>query len=219
MSKNHTPLITALALAALVGWTYSPAVAQEPSKQESPASEQKAAEGKKADAKEATESAEEKGEVAVSLDQLPPQVKKAIEKQVGADGKIIKVVKEADEGLEKYEAEFMKQGIESSIEVATDGSVIEIERKVAVETLPEAVRKALDKVAGGGKVKAAHSVTAYYYEFDVEKDGKTKEVKIDPSGKADVEDDEQAEEHEEKDEKGEHGHHEGKSESSEKKAE
>ncbi|MGC8840430.1 MAG: hypothetical protein ACP5QZ_03115 [Candidatus Sumerlaeaceae bacterium] len=147
--------------------------------------------------------ADEADEKEISLDEAPAAVRAAIQKEIGAEGKLTKLVKEMDEGKEAYEADFMKQGIECSVKVAPDGSVVEIEKKVSVDSLPAAVKSALKKEIGDAKVKEALAVTLHTYEFEIEKDGKTQEVKVDPLGNVELEDESAEEEKEQSEEKAE----------------
>ena len=71
-------------------------------------------------------SAAEHKEQHVSMDQLPPTVKAALEKE-SADGKIGEVEKETESGKTFYEAEIVKNGHEWSIHVSEDGKVLKRE--------------------------------------------------------------------------------------------
>ncbi|MCX7626081.1 MAG: hypothetical protein N2Z21_07715 [Candidatus Sumerlaeaceae bacterium] len=193
MKAQYTPLAVATLVAATclfvpcVGQTQETRQASEPAAAGSSQVSAAPAAATSAEAKEAKES-DEPGEEKVSLESVPAAVRQAIEKEAGPSGKIVKVVKESEEGKEAFEADFLKLGAEYSIKVAPDGAVVEIEKKVDENTLPAPVKAALQKAVGKGKVLESLAVTMHLYEFEVEIEGKAKEVKIDPLGNVEIED-------------------------------
>lgn len=185
MKSLSTLAAVSIAAFACVAVPLTSLRAEEASSGKKEAAEVKAKEKSEAENKEGKEEA---GEQEININDAPAAVRSAIEKEIGAEGKLTKLVKEVDEGKEAFEADFMKQGVECSVKVAPDGAVVEIEKKVSVESLPPAVKSALKKEIGEAKVKEALAVTMHLYEFEVEDGGKIKEVKVDPLGNVEVED-------------------------------
>ena len=104
----------------------------------------------------------------------------------------VKEIEKEKEGVQVYEIELMNQGTKSSVVVAEDGTVAEVETVVAADALPKAVVDALGdaKITKAEKevvqakpqmVKLASPETVY--EVKVNKDGKEVEMTFDASGK------------------------------------
>lgn len=89
-----------------------------------------------------------------------------------------------------YEAEFTKDGRAAEVQVAPDGTVVEAskwidEEAIAADALPSAVRQALDKAYPGCRILQAEVTTegGKTYEIQIQVDGKTMAVAVDPDGK------------------------------------
>ncbi len=101
------------------------------------------------------------GEENVNLDQVPPAVRATILKE--AQGvKITEIERETEDGKTIYEAEFLKDGRETEIKVAPDGTVLarEIEDEdededITFDQIPAPARMALQKLARGAKILEA----------------------------------------------------------------
>jgi hypothetical protein len=67
------------------------------------------------------------------------------------------------------------------------GMVVEVEEQVTLESLPAAVKTALQSQAGKGKILKVESLTKHdkliAYEAKVQTDGKKKEIQVSPDGK------------------------------------
>ncbi|GAB4321219.1 MAG: hypothetical protein Kow0059_15820 [Candidatus Sumerlaeia bacterium] len=141
---------------------------------------------KKEKAKDADEEDEEdedeEEEVVVELINVPENVQEAIKDHAGTAA-IEKVTKEKEDGVTVFEAEFKVNGMEQSVEVADNGQVLELERKVSADELPAAVKAALEKACPGGEIAEAELIQKFYYEIKVKTNGKTKEIKVTPAGK------------------------------------
>jgi uncharacterized membrane protein YkoI len=70
----------------------------------------------------------EENEQKVTVDQLPPAVRKTLEKEA-AGGKILEIEKERERGKTVYEAQIIKNGQKWEIEIAEDGKVLDREQE------------------------------------------------------------------------------------------
>jgi hypothetical protein len=117
---------------------------------------------------------------------LPP----AVEKTVAAEstGATIKGFStEKEKGQTLYEVEMMVNGHSKDISMAPDGSIVEIEEQVVLDSLSADVKAGLQTKAGKGKILKVESLTKkgklVAYEAQVETNGKKSEVQVGPDGK------------------------------------
>ncbi len=128
-------------------------------------------------------------EVKIDPASAPAAVTAAIKPLLG--GATIKAMtKETDDGRVVYEAEYDVDGKENSIEVSADGKVLEIEKGIAISSLPTEVQNAVKQKFPNGTIKVAETVekksdaTAKpYFEVKVQDAGKMHELKLDSTGK------------------------------------
>jgi hypothetical protein len=118
---------------------------------------------------------------------LPPAVQKTADEQ--SQGATIKgYSSEMDQGKLVYEVEMTVNGHSRDVSIAKDGSVLEIEEEVALDSLPAPVRGALEKKAGAGKITKVESLTKQTtlvaYEAHVLTGSKRSEIQVGPEGKA-----------------------------------
>jgi len=130
-----------------------------------------------------TSSAQEKK---IKRSDLPP----AVEKTVAAEsaGATIKGFStEKENGQTLYEAEMTVNGHSKDISMTADGSIVEIEEQVAMDSLPADVKAGLQSKAGKGKILKVESLTKkgklVAYEAKVDTNGKKSEVQVGPDGK------------------------------------
>ena len=130
-----------------------------------------------------TSSAQEKK---IKRSDLPP----AVEKTVAAEstGATIKGFStEKEKGQTLYEVELMVNGHSKDISMTADGSIVEIEEQVAMDSLSADVKAGLQAKAGKGKILKVESLTKkgklVAYEAQVETNGKKSEVQVGPDGK------------------------------------
>jgi uncharacterized membrane protein YkoI len=94
---------------------------------------------------------------------------------------------EKEGGKQLYEVEMAVNGHSKDVTIASDGSVVEIEEEVALDTLPDAVREGLQKSAGTGKITKVESLTKHNrllaYEAQVRDGNKRSEIQVGPEGK------------------------------------
>jgi hypothetical protein len=128
----------------------------------------------------------------VPLDKVPKAVKEAIDGRFpGAD--VSSVEKETEDGKVVYDVELKHKGRKYEMDIHEDGTIIEIEKEVAVKDLPEAVIKALEakypkatieEVMEVNKVKGKEETPDHYEVTLMMPDKKTKEVTVSLDGKS-----------------------------------
>jgi hypothetical protein len=117
---------------------------------------------------------------------LPP----AVEKTVAAEstGATIKGFStEKEKGQTLYEVELIVNGHSKDISMSPDGSIVEIEEQVVLDSLSADVKAGLQAKAGKGKILKVESLTKkgklVAYEAQVDTNGKKSEVQVGPDGK------------------------------------
>ena len=84
-----------------------------------------------------------------------------------------------------YEAEFMINGFQFDVKVTPAGKIVRIKEKIAVSSLPEAVRSAALKRYPGGRIKESEKVTEgdlVCYKVEVVNNQDDYDVLIAPDG-------------------------------------
>ncbi len=117
---------------------------------------------------------------------LPPAVEKTVAAQsVGATIRGFSTEKEKGETF--YEAEMMVNGHSKDVLIAADGTVVEVEEQVVLDSLSAEVKAGLQTKAGKGKILKVESLTKksklVAYEAQVDTNGKKSEVQVGPDGK------------------------------------
>jgi uncharacterized membrane protein YkoI len=130
-----------------------------------------------------TASAQEKK---IKRSDLPPAVEKTVAAQ--SEGATIKGFStEKEKGQTLYEVELMVNGHSKDISMAPDGSIVEIEEQVILDSLSADVKAELQAKAGKGKILKVESLTKkgklVAYEAQVDTNGKKSEVQVGPDGK------------------------------------
>jgi len=130
-----------------------------------------------------TASAQEKK---IKRSELPAAVEKTVAAQ--SEGATIRgFSEEKEKGQTFYEAEMTVNGHSKDVLIAADGTVVEIEEQVALDSLSPEVRAGLQAKAGAGKILKVESLTKkgklVAYEAKVETNGKKSEVQVGPDGK------------------------------------
>src|SRR5262249_7811774 len=139
-------------------------------------------------AKELEIPAKAKKAVAAIKALYPDAVVKQITHEVFDDGS-------GDIGILTYEIEFVTKGIEREMVASPEGVIPHLWRQVEAKDLPKAVTDAVDKAAPGAKLEKARAFEIraslrfgalekpkVYYKVQVEKDGKTRTVKLKAAG-------------------------------------
>ena len=130
-----------------------------------------------------TASAQEKK---IKRSDLPPAVEKTVAAEsTGATIKGFSTEKEKGETF--YEAEMTVNGHSKDVLIAADGTVVEVEEQVALDSLSPEVKTGLQAKAGKGKLVKVESLTKkdklVSYEAQVVTNGKKSEVQVGPDGK------------------------------------
>ena len=130
-----------------------------------------------------TASAQEKK---IKRSDLPPAVEKTVAAQ-SAGATIRGFSTEKEKGQILYEVEMTVNGHSKDISMAADGSIVEVEEQVALDSLSPEVKAGLLAKAGKGKILKVESLTKkdklVAYEAQVETNGKKSEVQVGPDGK------------------------------------
>jgi len=130
-----------------------------------------------------TASAQEKK---IKRSDLPPAVEKTVAEQ--SKGATIRGFStEQEKGQTLYEVEMTVNGHSKDISMAADGTVVEVEEQVALDSLSAEVKAGLQAKARAGKILKVESLTKkgklVAYEAQVETNGKKSEVQVGPDGK------------------------------------
>jgi uncharacterized membrane protein YkoI len=117
---------------------------------------------------------------------LPPAVEKTVAAQ--SQGATIRGFStEKEKGQTLYEVELTVNGHSKDISMAPDGSIVEVEEQVVLDSLSPEVKAGLQAKAGKGKILKVESLTKkdklVAYEAQVETNGKRSEVQVGPDGK------------------------------------
>ena len=122
----------------------------------------------------------------INRSDLPPAVEKTVAAQ--SSGATIRGFStEKEKGQTLYEVEMTVNGHSKDISMMTDGSIVEVEEQVALDSLSPEVKAGLQAKAGKGKILKVESLTKkdklVAYEARVETNGKKSEVQVGPDGK------------------------------------
>ena len=121
----------------------------------------------------------------VELKDLPAPARAAVEKWL-AGGTIQSIDKEDEDGKIIYDCEATIKGKHAKADIAADGTVLASETEVAYDSLPKAVRDAVEKYFGSAKgLNASKEIQKGKAQYEVEghKDGKKVTLKLDDTGK------------------------------------
>jgi len=128
------------------------------------------------------EEGEEEEEEAITLNDAPQPVQKAVRKIIG-DRELKQMEREKKGDAYVYEVEYVVDGATHSVGLNAAGDTLEIEIEIAPDSLPAAVKKALKaKFPDAGSIEIAESIQSFFYEVKFRSDEKMHEVKLDPSG-------------------------------------
>jgi hypothetical protein len=117
---------------------------------------------------------------------LPSAVEKTVVEQ-SAGATIRGFSTEKEKGQTLYEVEMTVNGHSKDISMTADGSIVEIEEQVSLDSLSPEVKAGLQAKARKGKILKVESLTKkdklVAYEAQVETNGKKSEVQVGPDGK------------------------------------
>lgn len=117
---------------------------------------------------------------------LPPAVQKAADEQ--STGATVRgYSSETEDGQLEYEVAMTVHGHSRDVTIAKDGTILEIEEEVALDSLPAPVRASFQQKAGSGKITKVESLTKHgalvAYEAHVTTGTKRSEIQVGPDGK------------------------------------
>lgn len=133
---------------------------------------------------------EDKKEEKIPLDKVPRAVMEAINARFpGAN--VESVERETEAGKVVYDVELKHKSRKYEMDIHEDGTVVELEKEVAAEDVPEAVRKAVRAEFPRAKVREFMEVnrvkgkdeTPIHYEVTLSINGKEREVVVSLDGK------------------------------------
>lgn len=122
----------------------------------------------------------------IKRSELPPAVEKTVAAQ--SQGATIRGFStEIEKGQTLFEVEMTVSGHSKDVSMTADGSVVEVEEQVALDSLSPEVKAGLQAKAGKGKITKVESLTKkdklVAYEAQVVTNGKKSEVQVGPDGK------------------------------------
>jgi len=129
--------------------------------------------------------AQAEDEKIIPFNALPHQIQQAVLKYT-KEANIKKIELIQDEGVIKYEIESMENGLGMGITFAENGGILEVEKSMALFSLPAAALAEIKKDYPTIKIQNVESVQSYYYEVEGTMDGKKVQIKVLATG--DIED-------------------------------
>ena len=122
----------------------------------------------------------------IKRSELPPAVEKTVAAQ-SAGATIRGFSTERENGQTLYEVEMTVNGHGKDVSMTANGSIVEVEEQVAMDSLSPEVKAGLQAKAGKGKILKIESLTKkdklVAYEAQVVTNGKRSEIQIGPDGK------------------------------------
>ena len=117
---------------------------------------------------------------------LPAAVQKTADAQ-SAGATVRGYSSETEDGQLEYEVSMTVHGHGRDVSIAPDGSVLEIEEEIALDSLPAPVRAGLQQQAGPGKIVKVESLTKHgtivAYEARVRTGTTRSEIQVGPDGR------------------------------------
>jgi uncharacterized membrane protein YkoI len=122
----------------------------------------------------------------ISKADLPTPVQKTADRQTKG-GTVHGYSRELENEKVEYEVQAIVNGHDLDIAIAPDGTLIEIEEQISIDSLSPNVRSGLSAAAANGKITKVESLTKHgkivAYEAQVMTAGKRSEVQVGPDGK------------------------------------
>jgi len=121
----------------------------------------------------------------VKMSELPAAVQQTVREQ-SRGAKIRGLSVETENGVTNYEVELKVNGHARDVLIDPSGAVVTVEEQVALASLPAAVRTAIERSAGRGRILLVESISkggvVEAYEAHVRRGRRTVEVKFGPDG-------------------------------------
>jgi hypothetical protein len=122
----------------------------------------------------------------IKVSDLPKDVAAAVKAKF-PKGEMTKASKEEEDGKTIYEVVVESEGTTLDVSVSDKGKLLEIEKTIAAEKLPEAVASAIKAKYPEAKIKKAEEIIKFESEPGGDEEEKLFEVVLATSGKPDVE--------------------------------
>ena len=121
----------------------------------------------------------------INRSQLPPAVEQTVARE-SAGATIKGFATEVEHGQKLYEASLVVNGHTKDILIDRNGTIVEVEEQVSIDSLPAAVQDALRKNAGRGTISVVESLTKnshlVAYEAQVKHGKRRSEIQVGPNG-------------------------------------
>ena len=123
----------------------------------------------------------------LKLADLPAPVQKTVQDTLNG-GEIKNINKEVEKGVTQYEVETMLKGKHRDFDVDSNGTLIDVEDEVALDSIPAAAKSAILKKVDTGKLGMVEAVShpgkkdLLYEASYTTKDGKKSEVLVTAAG-------------------------------------
>lgn len=120
----------------------------------------------------------------VKLADVPPAVQQAIKDNTKGTT-LMGVAKDEEDGKVEYEAETKVNGLGKDITFDESGKVLAVEEETTLDNIPAAAKAAIEKQAGGARIKKVEKITkgeTVVYEAGLVKGGKKSEVIVTADG-------------------------------------
>ena len=121
----------------------------------------------------------------VKLENLPPAVQKTVKEQI-QNAKLVGLSKEKEGGQTVYELETVVNGKSRDLMIDSGGTILSVEDEIALDSVPEPARKAIQQKAAAGKITKVETVTkgseVSYEAAYTSKSGKKAEYGVNADG-------------------------------------
>jgi hypothetical protein len=121
----------------------------------------------------------------LKVENLPPAVQKTVKEQT-QDAKLVGLSKEKEGGKTVYELETMVNGKSRDLMIDSAGTILSVEDEVALDSIPEAAKKAIQGKVATGKITKVETVTkgseVSYEAAYTSKSGKKAEYGVNADG-------------------------------------
>ena len=94
----------------------------------------------------------------VKMENLPPAVQKTVKEQT-QNAKLAGLSKEKEGGQTVYELETVVNGKSRDLMIDSAGTILSVEDEVALDSVPEAAKKAIQQKVATGKITKVETVT------------------------------------------------------------
>ena len=119
----------------------------------------------------------------IQLKDLPVAVQGTVQTEESKGARIVRLATEQEGGKTMYEVETTIGGYTRDLLVNAKGQIVEIEEEIGVDSVPPAVKSALETRGAVGRIERVTKGTTVTYEATVDKNGRRREIALNASGK------------------------------------